>query len=78
MLLHSDFVSSCLHDNFDIWFITETHLCIGQQFEIKIFHEYPNSFSVYDCKNPRGGISCFIAPEILQYILNIILLYIII
>ena len=71
VLLKSNFIASCLFENFDICFITETHLCVGERLEIKNYYAYHNSYSPYDSKYPRGGISCFIVPTLLQHIADI-------
>ena len=52
-----------LKNNFDVLFISETHLTKGQQFHLDGFKDYHNSYSEYDAKKPRGGISCFIKHE---------------
>ena len=69
--LKSNFVVSWLDGNFDICFITETHLCISQSFEIENVFAYHNCLSNYDSKYPRGGISCFISPKFIQYIADV-------
>ena len=69
--LKSNFVVSWLNENFDICFITETHLCVDQFFEIENFFAYHNCFSNYDSKHPRGRISCFISPKLIQYIADV-------
>ena len=57
-----------LKKNFDVLFISETHLTKGQQYKLDDFKDYHNSYSEHDAKKPRGGISCFIKHEFVQYV----------
>ena len=66
--LKSDIITEWLKTNYDICFITKTHLCKGQYFKLEDFIEYHIAFSTHKEKKPRGGISCFITPSYLQYI----------
>ena len=61
-----------LKDNFDVLFISETHLTKGQQFRLDDYNDYHNSYSEYDAKKPRGGISCFIKHDFVQYVDEVI------
>ena len=61
-----------MHSNFDIIFITETHLTKGQIFDLNDFVSRHNSYSTVDDVKPRGGISCFVKPTFLKYIKNIL------
>ena len=70
-LLRSEIVYKWLHSNFDVIFITETHLTKGQIFELDAFNSYHNSYSTIDDTHPRGGISCFAKPSLLKYITDI-------
>ena len=55
-----------LNTNFDIIFISETHLTKGQSFKLLDYKEFHNSYS--DCTKPCGGLSCFIKNHLLQYV----------
>ena len=57
-----------LKNNFDVLFISETHLTKGQQYKLDDFKDYHNPYSEFDAKKPRGGISCFIKHEFVQYV----------
>ena len=70
-LLHSAFIQNWFHDNFDIIFISETHLTKGQIFEIPDFIARHNAFSTVDDVKARGGVSCFISPMCLHYVKDI-------
>ena len=67
-LLRSDFITNWLTVNFDIVFITETHLTKGQPYELKNFAAVHNPYSTVDDIKPRGGISCFIQINFLKYV----------
>ena len=64
----SDFILTWLHKNCDILFVTETHLCKGQKFKLEIFVEFHSCFTEAGAKHPRGGVSCFVTPEVLRHI----------
>ena len=67
-LLRSDFINTWLLANFDIVFISETHLTKGQLYELKNFAAVHNPYSTVDDVKPRGGISCFIQVNFLKYV----------
>ena len=64
----TDYPYEWLNTNFDIIFISETHLTKGQSFKLLDYKEFHNSYSEYDCTKPRGGLSCFIKNHLLQYV----------
>ena len=70
-LLHSAYIQNWFHENFDIIFISETHLTKGQIFEIPDFVARHNAFSTVDDVKARGGVSCFIAREYLCLVKSI-------
>ena len=61
-----------LKNNFDVLFISETHHTESQQFRLNDFKDYHNSYSEYDAKKPRDGISCFIKHDLVQYVDKVI------
>ena len=67
-LLRSDFINDWLTVNFDIIFISETHLTKGQIFELKNFGAVHNPYSTVDDIKPRGGISCFIKTNFSKHV----------
>ena len=66
--INTDYPYEWLKNNFDVLFISETHLTKGQQYKLNDFKDYHNSYSDHDAKKPRGGISCFIKNHLLQYV----------
>ena len=71
-LLKSEFIHSWMHSNFDIIFVTETHLTKGQIFDLNDFVSRHISYSTVNDVKPRRGILCFIKPTFLKYIKNIL------
>ena len=67
-LLRSKFIQNWLHGNFDIVFVSETHLTKNQLFDLNDFAAYHNPYSTVDDAKPRGGVSCFVLPDYLRYI----------
>ena len=67
-LLRSDFINNWLAVNFDVVFISETHLTKGQLYELKNFAAVHNPYSTVDDVKPRGGISCFIQVNFLKHV----------
>ena len=67
-LLRSAFIVNWLVTNFDIVFISETHLTKGQKFEIKDFSAVHNPYSSVDDLKARGGVSCFIKITHMKHI----------
>ncbi len=67
-LLTSDFILKWLQTNFDIVFITETHLTEGTRFSLPDFKEFHNPLSDHNDPHPHGGISCFIKKSNLHLI----------
>ena len=69
--LQTDFIVNWLK-NFNIIFVTETHLYKKQIFDVKGFIPFHNAFTENDgVKKARGGLSCFIAPELMEYVKNV-------
>ena len=66
--LKTDFIHDWLLSNFDICFITETHMTKGEVYNIESFQSFHNSYSQPSCDHPRGGISCFIQMKIMKNI----------
>ena len=71
ILLKSKFIQNFLQTNFDIVFISETHLTKGRSFEIEKFVDYHNSYSTVNDVKARGGVSCFISPSYLKHISSV-------
>ena len=69
-LLNSKFIQNWLRVNFDIIFISETHLTKGQVFEIDGFSARHNAYSTVDDVKTRGGVSCFVVPNYLRHIMS--------
>ena len=68
--METDLIKNWLISNVDICFVSETHLKPKQKFNILPFvtinHPYEGPSKV-----PRGGISCSIKPDYIEYISNI-------
>ena len=71
-LLHSKFIQNWFRLNFDIIFISETHLTKGQIFEIPDFVVRHNPYSTVEDTKARGGVSCFVVPHYLCHIKEIV------
>ena len=70
-LIQSSEVSGWLQKNCDICFISETHMTKGQCFQVKKFNCVNHPFlEVFD-KKPRGGLTCMIKYEFMQYVTKI-------
>ena len=66
--LTTDYVISWLQTNFDIVFVTESHLIKGTRFSLPKFTPFHNPVSD---KKPHGGISCFVQSSILHLITKV-------
>ena len=69
--LTTDYVISWLQTNFDIVFVTETHLIKGTRFSVTHFTAFHNPVSDYKDRKPHGCISCFIRSSILHLITKV-------
>ena len=69
-IMKSDLVRKWLLSNIDICFVTETHLKPEQRFEVPPFITINNPYTGQS-KKPRGGVSCFIRSNCLQYITSV-------
>ena len=67
-LLHCKFIQNWFRLNFDIIFISETHLTKGQYFEIPDFVARHNPYPTVDDAKSHGGVCCLIAPRYLCHI----------
>ena len=67
-LLLSDHILVWLQTNFDIVFVTETHLTKGTRFSLPDFTQYHNPLSDHNDRKPHGGVSCFVKNSILPYV----------
>ena len=67
-LLLSDHILAWLQINFDIVFITETHLTKGTRFSLPNFTQYHNPLSDHNDRKPHGGVSCFINNAVVPLI----------
>ena len=65
--MNSDLVRKWLLSTVDICFVTETHLKPEQKFEVPPFVTLNNPYTG-ESKKPRGGISCLIRSNCLQFI----------
>ena len=70
-MLNSEFIKKWLHENFDIIFISETHLTKGQSFNFHDYIPFHNAFTSPNKSHPRGGVSCFIKPSHMRLIKKI-------
>ena len=68
--MNSDLVKNWLIFNTDVCFLTETHLKPGQKFDVPPFTTINHSYGEYS-KRPRGGVSCLIKSDVLEYILHV-------
>ena len=71
-LLLSEFIQNWFRENFDIIFISETHLTKGQLFELPDFVARHNPYSTVDDAKARGGVSCFVTHDYLSQIKEIV------
>ena len=69
--LSTDYVISWLQTNFDIVFVTETHLIKGTRFSVPHFTPFHNPVSDHTDRKPHGGISCFIRSSISHLITKV-------
>ena len=67
-LIKSQNIQTWLDKNFDIVFLSETHLFKGERYKLNSFTEFHNSYSVQDDRKARGGISCFIKSSFLPFV----------
>ena len=67
-LIKSEKIQNWLNKNFDIVFLSETHLVKGEKFKLLSFNEYHNSFSTDMDRKPRGGVSCFINNSWMDFV----------
>ena len=70
-IVKSDEVSNWLHKNFSICFLSETHMTKGEEFNVDNFKCVNHPFSDVLVRKPRGGLTCMIKLEIMQYITDI-------
>ena len=61
--------------NFNVIFISETHLTKGQKFVIDGYTPFHNSLSKPTDKKPRGGVSYFIHNEVMKFVNKVYLEY---
>ena len=64
-------VSGWLAKNFDIVFLSETHMTKGQAFKIHNFKCINHPFSDAMVKKPRGGMTCMVKHKYMQYVTRI-------
>ena len=69
--LQTDVIRSWLSSNFDICFITETHMTKGEAFNLESFLSFHNAYSKPTCDHPRGGVSCFIQKKFIKNTIDI-------
>ena len=67
-LIKSEKIQNWLEKNFDMVFLSETHLVKGEKFKLNSFNEYHNAFSTQDDRKARGGVSCFIKNHLMDFI----------
>ena len=67
-LIRSEKIQKWLSKNFDIVFLSETHLLKGEKYKIDSFKDYHNAFSTNEDQKARGGVSCFINNSALPHI----------
>ena len=65
------FIKNWLAENYDICFLTETHMTKGKQFFINSFVCFHNAYSEADCEHPRGGVSYLVSETFMQYIVSV-------
>ena len=70
-MIKSEEDSSWLYKNIDVCFLSETHMTVGQKFNVNNFKCVNHPFSDVFSKKPRGGITCMIKLDIVQYITEI-------
>ena len=67
-LIQSDKIVKWLDKNFDVVFLSETHLVKGEKYKLNSFYEYHNPFSKDTDRKPRGGVSFFIKSDLLELV----------
>ena len=67
-LIKSEKIQNWLSKNFDVVFLSETHLVKEEKFKLNSFNEYHNAFSTHEDKKARGGVSCFIKNSLMDFI----------
>ena len=70
-MIKTEEVSNWLYKNCDICFLSETHMTMGQKFDVNNFKCVNHPFSDVFSKKPRGGLICMVKFEIVQYITKI-------
>ena len=70
-IIKSEKIQNWLSKNFDIVFLSETHLVKGEKYKLDSFSEHHNPFSSHEDRKPRGGVSCFIKNSLLKHIESI-------
>ena len=68
--MDSTLVKNWLLLNTDICFLTETHLKPEQKFNVPPFITINNPCTGHS-KKPRGGVSCLIMPNYMEYVINV-------
>ena len=66
--LNTTYINNWLTKNFDICFISETHLTKGQKVNVTNFNCKHNSFSNVEDPKPRGGISVLVSSNHSKFI----------
>ena len=67
-LIKSEKIQSWLNKNFDIVFLSETHLVKGEKYKLPSFTDYHNPYSDHMDRKPRGGVSCFISNSCEEFV----------
>ena len=67
-LIQSEKIQHWLCKNFDIIFLSETHLVKGEKYKLISYNDYHNSFSTHTDTKPRGGVSCFIKNSFMEFV----------
>ena len=57
-----------LNKNFDIVFLSETHLVKDEKYKLNSYTEYHNPFSTHTDRKARGGVSCFIRNDLVTFV----------
>ena len=67
-LIKSEKIQNWLNKNFDIVFLSETHLVKGEKYKLPSFTDYHNPYSDHMDRKPRGGVSCFISNSCVDFV----------
>ena len=70
-MIKSPEVSGWLNKNFDVCFLSETHMTKGEDFSIENFKCTNNPFSDVLMNKPRGGLTCLIKYAYMQHVTKI-------